>query len=105
MGKIKVVLELEEDKWDFLCPVLSPYVVPEEQNAIDDLPIEESAIQKLHNGTRIMATLQNGRWNTPSGNITTVGELKRITRTQYLRCRNAGVKSWSALQAYIDSLK
>lgn len=103
--KILKHILIDEDKWEFLAPMLERYVVSEDAINHDKSLIDYNEIMNLRQGSRIANILNDGRWDFgTSGRIATVEELKRVNVREFMRHRNAGKISWEALCEYIEKL-
>lgn len=116
MIKVKKTLIIDQDKWQFLEPLLGQYVVDEQAATLFDSNIDFDQIKKLPQGTRIVNILNDGYWGStythtdtdhngkPEYCVRKVSELKRIAMPEYMQHRNAGKLNWEILKQYIDTL-
>lgn len=114
---MKVTIDISEDRWAFIKPMLEPYIVQQPSNPIPPQErINYDEIFALEHGVRIGNVLRDCKWDSQytevgkdwKGNlqygIVTIEDLKRITVHDFMKHRNAGKKSWESLQRYIKSL-
>ena len=113
---VKKTLIMDEEQWNILEPMLGQYVVSENAQSDETKPIDFDAVMQLRYGTRISNILNDGCWdatytfvgvsryNTPAYCVRTIGDLKHVTISEYLKHRNAGKGSWIVLKEYISTL-
>lgn len=96
---MKVILELPQDKWDFISPILEKYVITEEYSNYLKEKVNFYDIESLYHGSRIVNALKYEL------EVETVEDLLNVTEHDFLSCRNVGKKSWNALVEYIEWLE
>lgn len=116
MEKVKITLIIDQDKWQFLEPLLGQYAVDEHKANLFDSNIDFDQIKKLPQGTRIVNILNDGYWGptytytetnyngTQEYCVRKVSDLKRIVLPEYLKHRGASKNNWLILKEYIDSI-
>lgn len=118
---MRITIDIGMETWAEVASLLSPYVVEDDVIRKYDVPINVCDILALKNGVRIYNILKDCNWSkeyTCVGEmlgdvflkdkkcytVRTVADLRRITREEFLKHRNAGIGAWESLKAYIETL-
>lgn len=115
----KVHLEIPHDKWEFIKPMLSKYVVSEKHEpsrTTTEQLIDYDQLRELPHGVRISNILRDGLWDDvftydgsfrngkPKYSVITLFDLRRVYKHDFLKHRNAGEKTWEELNEYMKKV-